>query len=196
MKISIDAERDALVVVDLQNDFCPGGALAVREGDRVVAAVNRLLPLFRHTVFTRDWHPPDHASFSPHPRFVDGSWPVHCVAGTPGAALHAGVRLPAGAIVVDKGTEPVREAYSGFQGTGLAEKLRERSVARLFVAGLATDYCVKETVLDALGAGFEAFVIRDAVRGVDAPPGSADRALEEMGRRGARIVASEDLLGR
>jgi nicotinamidase/pyrazinamidase len=175
---------DALVVVDVQRDFCPGGALAVPGGDRVVAPLARAIDAFRRrglpVVYTRDWHPPGHVSFAPR-----GPWPPHCVAGSPGAEVHPGPPPPLEAEVVSKATAPDAEAYSGFQGTGLAERLRARGVRRVLVGGLATDYCVRATVLDALRAGLAAVVLVDAVRAVDVRPGDGDRALAEMLRAGA-----------
>lgn len=188
-------ESDALIVVDVQNDFCPGGALPVKDGDLVVPVLNRLIPLFRTVVFTRDWHPLNHLSFSDAPTYQDKSWPRHCVQNSAGAAFHPGLQVPPDALVVSKGSDPEQEAYSGFQGTNLSRSLRERGVARVFVGGLATDYCVKATVLDALREGFQAVVIRDAVRGVDLPPGSADQALAEMEKEGAIILAADRLAG-
>ena len=186
-------EKDALLVVDVQNDFCPGGALAVNEGDQVVPVINRLLPRFQTRVFTRDWHPANHCSFSDDPRMKDGSWPVHCVAGTEGAAFHPDLDVPQDARIVNKATTAGAEAYSGFDGTGLAHDLRDRGIDRVVVTGLATDYCVKNTVLDALKHGFETFVVADAIRGVDLPPGSADEAVTAMREAGARTVHAGDL---
>jgi nicotinamidase/pyrazinamidase len=184
---------DALVVVDVQNDFCPGGALAAQDGDAVAPLINRLTPRFRQCAFTRDWHPENHCSFSETPEFVDKSWPVHCVADTPGAAFHAELRVPETAIIQNKGTEPDKEAYSGFDNTPLAERLRERGVTRLFVCGLATDYCVKATALDGLREGFEVVLIEDACRGVDNPPGTAREAVQAMKKAGVQVRQSEDL---
>jgi len=184
---------DALVVVDVQNDFCPGGALAVDEGHRVVPVINQGIPLFRHTVFTRDWHPQDHCSFADPPEFVDGSWPAHCVADSPGAEFHGDLQVPVDALIISKGVDPNREAYSGFSGTPLAEELRRRDVQRVFVCGLATDYCVKQTALDGLANGFQVFLIENACRGVNFPPGSAARAIEEMKLAGVGVCWSGDL---
>jgi len=177
---TIHRDTDALIVVDVQNDFCPGGSLAVEGGDRVVPEINRLVPLFAHVVFTRDWHPADHVSFSDRPEYGDGSWPPHCVQDTEGAQFHPALKRPDGALIVSKGDDPDAEAYSGFQATSvdLTAWLRERGVERVFVAGLATDYCVMATALDARRAGFEVFLLEDAVRGV-APDTSRD-ALEEL----------------
>jgi len=187
-------ERDAIIVVDVQNDFCPGGALAVAEGDLVVPVVNRLLPFFRHRAFTRDWHPPDHVSFADTPEFRDKSWPPHCVQHTPGAAFHPDLVVPPDALVVSKGDDPEREAYSGFQagGVNLAEWLRVRGVRRVFVTGLATDYCVRATALDARAAGFEVTLVEDATRGV--APESTAAALRDLDQAGVARTTSVALL--
>lgn len=183
---------DALVVVDVQNDFCPGGALPVDEGHKVVPVINGLVPRFEHLVFTRDWHPPNHCSFADPPEFIDGSWPEHCVADSPGAEFPGDLFVPAAAFVINKGTEPDREAYSGFSGTDLAEQLRLRGVHRLFVCGLATDYCVQQTALDGIRNGFEVLLVENACRGVNFPPGSVARAIEEMCQAGVRVCWSGD----
>jgi len=176
---------DALLVVDVQNDFLPGGALPVPHGDEVIPALNAYLRRFEAAglpIFaTRDWHPPDHCSF----RQRGGPWPPHCVAGTPGAAFATALELPATATVVSKATEPDREAYSGFQGTELTQTLRSEGIRRLFIGGLATDYCVLHTVLDALQEGFEVYLLRDAVRAVDVHPGDGATALARMEAAGA-----------
>ncbi|MGH7363590.1 MAG: nicotinamidase [Candidatus Methylomirabilales bacterium] len=183
-------ERDALILVDVQNDFCPGGALPVPEGDQVVPALNALLQRVQaFTVATRDWHPPAHCSFRPQ----GGPWPVHCVAGTPGADFHPALATERVAHVISKATRPEEEAYSGFQGTALADLLRKRDIRRVFVGGLATDYCVKATALDAVKNGFEVTVLEDAIRGVEVQPGDCARALEEMKRAGIRLLRTEDL---
>jgi len=176
---------DALLVVDVQNDFLPGGALPVPHGDGVIPILNAYIRRFEAAglpiVATRDWHPPDHCSF----RQRGGPWPPHCIAGTPGADFAPGLELPTTATVVSKATEPDREAYSGFQGTNLERMLRNQGVRRLFIGGLATDYCVLQTVLDALNRGFEVYLLRDAVRAVDATPGDGARALARMEAAGA-----------
>jgi len=184
---------DALIVVDVQNDFCPGGALGVEGGDAVIPLINSLVPLFITRIFTRDWHPPDHCSFANEPEFRDGSWPAHCIADTPGAEFHPDLAVPADAHLISKATTADQEAYSGFQGTALAERLRARGIDRVFVCGLATDYCVKQTALDAHAAGFDTIVIEDACRGVDNPPGSADKALADLEAAGVRRVRAGDL---
>jgi nicotinamidase/pyrazinamidase len=190
MSISIDPRTDALIVVDVQNDFCPGGALAVPRGDEVVPAINRILDLAGWlTVATRDWHPHDHCSFKPQ----GGIWPVHCVAGTQGAAFHPGLKAVKVRQTISKATTRDAEAYSGFQGTELATLLKGQGVRRLFVCGLATDYCVKATALDARKAGFEVVALEDAIRGVEVQPGDCAKAMEEMAAAGIRFAKTTDL---
>ncbi len=198
----------ALVLVDLQYDFCPGGALAVPRGDETVAVARRLMRHFKTIVATQDWHPPDHASFAAnHPGKKPGEvidldglsqvlWPVHCVQGTPGAELHA--ELERGRItgVFRKGEDPRLDSYSGFfdnghrKATGLGDWLQERGVRQLYVLGLATDYCVKFTVLDALELGFDVWVIEDGCRAVELKPGDGERALSQMRGYGATVMDS------
>ena len=192
---------DALLIVDFQNDFTPGGALPVAEGDRIAGPINELLDSFDLVVATRDWHPPEHGSF----RGADvdpaawrgadppGIWPVHCVQGTPGAELHPALDEAKVDVVIDKGQDPNSQGYSAFQDTRLRDLLRERGVDRLFVTGLATDYCVKNSVLDALGLGFDVTVVEDAVRGVDVERGDSERALEQMEHAGAHVATSSEL---
>lgn len=180
---------DALIVVDMQNDFAPGGSLAVAEGDHVAEVLNRLLPRFSTHVFTQDWHPADHCSFADEPRFEDGSWPVHCVAGTHGADFVPGLTVPDDAIRIHKGTDRAREAYSGFDGTDLAEQLRARGVQRVVVGGLATDYCVLNTVLDAVKEGFQTWVLLDGTRAVADGAG----AVQQMLDAGAHSLTTEQL---
>jgi nicotinamidase/pyrazinamidase len=179
----------ALLIVDPQVDFCPGGALAVPGGDGVFPAVNRAAGILPLTVASRDWHPPDHCSFAAR----GGPWPVHCQAGTPGAELHPALDRARIERVFSKGTEPDTEAYSAFDGTGLAGWLRERGVGRLCVAGLATDYCVRASVLDALGEGFQVMVLEDGIGAVDVRPGDGERALAEMREAGATVTRSDDI---
>ena len=187
------AAGDALVVVDVQNDFLPGGALAVPGGDRVVPVLNRYLALFDERslpIFaTRDWHPANHGSFQEQ----GGSWPPHCVANTRGAAFAPALALPAAAIVVSKGTDAGKEAYSGFQGTDLAERLRAAGVRRVFVGGLATEFCVLATVTNALSEGFSVFLLVDAIQALEIKPGDARRSEQEMIERGAVAIRWEDL---
>jgi nicotinamidase/pyrazinamidase len=189
---------DALLVVDVQNCFLPGGSLAVKDGDRVIPVLNRLIPRFATVIYSRDWHPPGHCSFAAEPRFVDQSWPEHCLQNTPGAEFHHDLLLDPGAIVIGKGADPKKEAYSAFDGAAadgrtLAAILASRGVSRLFIGGLATDYCVRFSVLDALGLGLAAVVVADAVRGVDVPAGQAEAALAEMRAAGALIVPSAEI---
>lgn len=180
---------DALLVVDVQNDFCPGGSLPVTEGDKVVPVLNRYIERFREAhlpIFaTRDWHPESTSHFNT----AGGVWPPHCVRGTRGAEFHPDLRLPEDVILISKGIGD-EDSYSGFQGadaTGaqLAKLLHQRGVKRLFVGGLATDYCVKHTVLDGLKEKFKVVLLEDAIRGVDLNPGDSDRAVEEMVQAGA-----------
>jgi len=191
--MTIDPTRDALVVVDLQNDFCPGGALGVRGGDAIVPVLNRYLGGFGTTgapVFlTRDWHPP----VTRHFQAYGGVWPPHCVQGTPGAEFHPGLTPPAEAVIVSKGMDPDQDAYSAFQaedgaGRPFRSVLTGRGVRRLYVGGLATDYCVRATVLDAMRAGFEVVVLTDAIGAVDLESGDGARAIEEMREAGARMT--------
>lgn len=184
---------DALIVVDVQNDFCSRGALAVPDGDAVIPIINTVLDKFGAVVFTRDWHPPDHCSFAKSPQYVDGSWPVHCVRDTKGAAFHPHLAVPTNATVVNKATDREPDAYSGFDGTGLAKQLRDKGVKRVFVCGLATDYCVKATALDARVADFEVFVLLDACRAVDNPAGTGAAAVAEMENAGIVCIHSVDI---
>ncbi len=178
---------DALLVVDMQNDFCPGGALGVPEGDRIIPELNELMaraarlniPIF----VTRDWHPQNHVSF----RDRGGIWPVHCVRETRGAAFHPDLKVPAGAAVISKATHPDKESYSAFGDTDLAERLRALKVRRLWVGGLALDYCVKESALDGQKLGFEIHVLRNLARAVNVKPGDDRLAVVEMSRAGVVI---------
>ena len=172
-----------LIVVDVQNDFCPGGALGVAGGDRLAPAIAAAAEAAGTVVATRDLHPAGHVSFAER----GGPWPAHCVAGTTGAELHPSVSGMRFDRIQDKGTDPDREAYSGFDGTDLAEYLRDRGVKRVLVAGLATDYCVRATALDAIREGFETTVLTDAVAAVDVEPGDGERALAEVRDAGARL---------
>jgi len=175
---------EALVIVDMQNDFCPGGALAVPDGDAVVDQVNQLAAQMPLVVATRDWHPADHGSFAAH----GGPWPVHCVQDTPGAQLHPGLDASRIDAIVDKGQVPDREGYSGFEETALERILRERDINLVHVAGLALDYCVKATALDAKRAGFDVIVHRGATRAVDVQPGDGERAVRELRDAGVGVV--------
>jgi nicotinamidase/pyrazinamidase len=172
---------DALIVVDVQNDFCPGGALAVSEGDQVIAPLNALAREASFVVATRDWHPPDHQSFSSR----GGPWPEHCVQGTPGAELHPAIDRSLVEAVVDKGQARDTEGYSGFEETELERLLRDHDVHEVHVGGLALDYCVRATALDARNAGFDVVLHEDATRAVD--PAAAGRVLDELRAAGVRI---------
>ncbi len=178
----------ALIVVDLQNDFCPGGALAVPAGDQIVPLVNELMEQFARAgqpIFaTRDWHPEGHVSF----KARGGIWPPHCVQGTPGAEFHSDLRLPSAATVITKGDTLDKDAYSGFDGTSLARQLQEAGVEGLVVCGLATDYCVRATALDGLKAGFQVEVRQAAVRGVEVAPGDSQKALDELQAAGVLLA--------
>jgi len=182
----------ALIAVDVQNDFCPDGALAVDGGDEVVPVLNALQLRFGVWVFTRDWHPANHCSFADPPLFEDGSWPSHCVANTPGAEFHPHLAVPEAGYIIDKGTDPNREAYSGFDNPTLAPWLREQGVTDLVIGGLATDYCVKATALGGIENGFTVAVVTDAVRAVS--PETGEQALREMADAGVTLVTAGDLI--
>jgi nicotinamidase/pyrazinamidase len=203
---------NALIIVDLQNDFVPGGALAVPEGDRIVPIINRLQPSFDLVVATQDWHPANHGSFAvnhPGRRVFDTIdlnglpqvlWPVHCVQHTPGAELVNNLNRDRIAKVFQKGTDPAVDSYSGFHDnghrhtTGLGDYLRSRNVAEVHVVGLATDYCVKFTALDAVAEGFRTHLIPEACRGVNVTPGNTDRAIEEVKQAGVIIEHKRDIV--
>lgn len=184
---------DALLIVDIQNDFLPGGSLAVPRGDEVVPVLNRYIERFRARSLpvyaTRDWHPPDHCSFQAR----GGPWPPHCVAGTPGAGFAPALALPPDTVVISKAASPDKDAYSGFEGTDLAQRLRDAGARRLFIGGLATDYCVLNTVKDALSRGFTVLLLEDAVRAVNVRPDDGEKAMKEMIRLGARPVTLEQV---
>jgi nicotinamidase/pyrazinamidase len=176
----------ALIIVDVQNDFTPGGALAVPHGDAVLQRINALAESgdYELVVATRDWHPPDHGSFAEH----GGPWPVHCVQGTEGAELHPDLDRTHIDVVVEKGHDPATEGYSGFDGTGLGKLLAEQGIDQVTVVGLATDYCVKNTALDALKEGLRVIVDSTAVRGVEVQEGDSERALAEVRAAGGAIA--------
>ena len=198
----------ALVLVDLQYDFLPGGALAVARGDEVIPVARRVMPRFQTVVATQDWHPRDHGSFAAnHPGKQPGDvielagmqqvlWPVHCVQNTRGAELHESLERLAITHVFQKGTDRTIDSYSGFadnghrKSTGLAEWLKKRMVAQLYVMGLATDYCVKATVIDACELGFDVWVVEDGCRAVELQPGDSDKAFADMRKAGATIIPS------
>jgi len=184
-------KTDALIVVDVQVDFCPGGNLAVPGGDEIVAIVNELVELFEKrgglVIFSRDWHPQRHKSF----RDEGGTWPPHCVQNTKGAEFHPDLLIPDSAIVVSKATDVAREAYSAFDGTGLSETLKAAGTERIFVCGLATDFCVKSTAMDARKLGYDTYVVLDASRGISEE--SVRASLEEMKETGIKIVKSFEI---
>jgi nicotinamidase/pyrazinamidase len=181
-------DNDALLIVDVQYDFLPGGALAVPDGDAVVPVLAGLAATFRAAslpvIASRDWHPPDHCSFEPQ----GGPWPPHCVAGTPGAALARDLQLPDDAKIVDKAVTAEKDAYSAFEGTGLADWLRGQGVGRLFIGGLATEYCVLNTAADALANGFDVVLIEDAIRAIDDADGQ--RAIDSLLEKHASMASS------
>jgi nicotinamidase/pyrazinamidase len=192
-----DKRESALLVVDIQKDFCAGGALAAPGGADIIPAVNRHVADARARAMpvyaTRDWHPPKTSHFKEY----GGVWPPHCVQGTPGAEFHSDLKLPPDAIVVNKGDDPHRHGYSAFDGhtsagKALLDDLRDRHVTRVYLTGIATDYCVRESALDALKAGLEVRVLADGIAGIDARPGDAQRALDEISAAGAQIVQDLD----
>jgi nicotinamidase/pyrazinamidase len=178
-------QGDALLVIDLQYDFLPGGALGVNAGHEVIAPINHLIELFAAQGLpicaSRDWHPQDHCSFADQ----GGPWPPHCVAGSRGAEFAAELALPDDAIVISKADTAAVDAYSAFSGTSLSAQLRERGITRVTVCGLATDYCVLNTVTDALEEGFDTLIVPEAMRAVDVKPGDGSRAMDRMVARGA-----------
>lgn len=203
--------KRALVLVDVQNDFCPGGALAVAKGDEVVEVANRMQRHFEVVVATQDWHPREHGSFAANHEGkepyqvidLDGLpqvlWPVHCVQGTTGADLHAGLERMRIAKVFHKGADPTVDSYSGFHdngrrhSTGMGEWLKAHGVDTVFVMGLATDYCVKFTALDAQQDGFHTYLVVDGCRGVELKPGDSDAAVEAMRGAGVVVLDSGDI---
>ena len=207
--------HDVLIVIDVQNDFCPGGALAVAEGDLAIAAIHRVAPRFDHIVLTQDWHPPNHSSFARvHPGKkpfeqielgygMQTLWPPHCIQGSEGAEFHPALDLPRAELILRKGFDPLIDSYSAFfendrtTTTGLAGYLEERGLSRMFVAGLAYDFCVGYTALDARRLGLPAFVIRDACRAIDLN-GSVAKMEAEFARTGVAVIESRALseLGR
>jgi nicotinamidase/pyrazinamidase len=198
----------ALIITDVQNDFCPGGALAIPDGDRIVPLVNALQGRFDLVVATQDWHPAEHGSFAAnHPGKTVGQvidlnglpqilWPVHCVQNTPGADFHAALDRRRIASAFHKGSDPEIDSYSAFfdnghrKSTGLGEYLKQQGVDTVYICGLATDYCVKFTALDAVSLGFKTHVIEDACRGVNLKTGDVERAIEEMRAKGVKVVSS------
>ncbi|QDU94248.1 bifunctional nicotinamidase/pyrazinamidase [Lignipirellula cremea] len=202
----------AILLIDLQNDFLPGGALAVPQGDVVLEPANRLAAAFSCVVATQDWHPPDHGSFAAnHPGKHPGEtielsglpqtlWPVHCVQGSAGAELASVLDLQAIERVFRKGDDPAIDSYSGFfdngrrRSTGMGDYLKNQGITQVYLLGLATDYCVKFTALDALDLGFEVFLIEDACRGVNLQPGDVDRAVQELAAKGVQLTTIDAAL--
>lgn len=207
----VNASTDVLLVIDVQNDFCPGGALAVPDGDQVIGPIHRIVPAFEHIVLTQDWHPPGHHSFA----CVHGKrpfesievahgpqtlWPDHCVQGTWGAEFHPALRLPQAELILRKGFRPHIDSYSAFfendhtSATGLGGYLKERGLSRVFLSGLAYDFCVGYSALDARRLGFEAFVVGDVCRAIDLD-GSVAKIEEEFVESGVRVIVSSELIG-
>ncbi len=194
---SNSTKQSVLIIVDVQNDFCPGGTLAVTEGDQIVPLINRLQHRFELVVATQDWHPKHHSSFSRNS--PEGMWPAHCVQGSRGADFVETLETERIAKVFRKGTDPAIDSYSGFfdndkkTSTGMNDYLRSAKIANVFVVGLATDYCVKFTALDAISEGFGVSLVVDASRGVELEPGDVQRAIDEMKRAGVQIIESSSL---
>jgi nicotinamidase/pyrazinamidase len=182
----------ALLIIDFQNDFTTGGALAVPQGDEIAGPVRRLAHHFEFIAATRDWHPPDHASFETQ----GGPWPVHCVRGTHGADFHPAMKDIELDAVVDVGQGRDDQGYSGFEKSDLARILRDNGIDEVYVCGLATDYCVRASAIDACREGFDVTVVEDAVRAVEVNPGDSQRAFEDMRDAGARVATSEDVAAR
>ncbi|SMO40622.1 nicotinamidase/pyrazinamidase [Balnearium lithotrophicum] len=185
-------DRDALIVVDMQNDFMPWGSLPVPEADKIIPKVNKYIKLFFERglpIFaTRDWHPENHISF----KVNGGKWPVHCVQWSRGADFAEGLEIPPETFIVNKGDRPELEAYSGFQGTVLNELLKERGIKRLFVCGVATEFCVKNTCIGGINLGYTVFLLNDAVKGIGEE--SSQRAVEELLRGGCIVLEKRDLI--
>lgn len=183
--------RKALIVVDVQNDFCPGGSLAVAQGDKVVAPLNKLMKEFldrgEPVYKTRDWHPEKTKHFA----IYGGTWPIHCVQNTGGAEFHSDLLDDPRITVISKGFDERADGYSGFDGTQLAQLLRDEEVKEIWVGGLATDYCVKQTVIDGVHNGFKVKALADAMRAVNVNPADGKKAIDEMKAAGAEIVGDE-----
>jgi nicotinamidase/pyrazinamidase len=195
LKKSLDLNinsKDALIIADIQKDFLPKGALAVKESDEIIPVLNEYAKIFKkaeaHVIASRDWHPPKHISF----QAQGGPWPPHCVKDTEGAKFSPDLKLPEGTPIISKATDSSKEAYSVFDETGLDKQLMDQGVKRVFICGLATDYCVVNSVLDARNMGLEAVVLVDATRGINAKPGDVEKAFETMKRKGAALVTMAD----
>lgn len=192
MKLAL-TEKSALIIVDVQYDFLPGGSLGVPNGDVIIEPLNRYIKIFKEKnqpIFaTRDWHPPKHISF----KEQGGIWPPHCIQNTQGAMISKKLKLPNSTIIVNKAYYEDRDAYSGFQETILDGELRRLGISRVFIGGLATDYCVKATVLDALNLGYETILLLDGIKGVNLNPEDSDIAIEKMLLKGAIGITIQDL---
>ena len=204
--------KNALILVDIQNDFCPGGSLAVPAGDAIVPLANAMQPYFELVIATQDWHPDDHMSFATnHPGHAVGEvmtvngqtqvlWPAHCIQGSTGAEFHPALDMSRVAKIVHKGADRVVDSYSAFfdnahlRSTGLADYLQEQGVKSIYLMGLATDYCVKYSCLDAVALGFEVYLILDACRGIDLQAGDIQQAVDEMHRAGVKMINTKDII--
>ena len=186
-------KKSALVVTDIQNDFFPGGALPVPEGDMIIPTINRYIEKFEREgsliIASRDWHPKNHISF----KSWGGIWPEHCVQNTRGAEFHPSLRLPKKVIIISKAYDPDKEAYSAFQDTELDAVLRKNVVKELFIGGLATDYCVKNTVLDGLAKGYKVYLLVDVIKGVEVNLGDSEKTIEDMISEGAISINIKDI---
>jgi nicotinamidase/pyrazinamidase len=186
------SEKDALIITDIQNDFLPNGALPIENGDQIIPLINEYAKMFKQSdaqiIASRDWHPEKHISF----KAQGGPWPPHCIQDTEGAKFSPDLKLPEGTMVVSKATDPMAEAYSVFDGTGLNEKLKAKGITRIFIGGLATDYCVLNSVLDAIKMNFDSFVLVDATYGINAKPGDVEKALETISKNGAKQVTIDN----
>lgn len=189
----IKISNSALIVVDMQNDFLPGGSLAIPNADTIIPVINEYIRFFETqglpVVYTRDWHPEDHLSFKEN----GGQWPKHCVQNTPGAEFHHNLYFPKNYIIISKAYEPQLEAYSGFQSTDLDQKLKDMNIENLFVCGVATDYCVFHTVMDAIRLGYKVYLLVDAIRGVDLNPNDSEEAIKKMINSGVELIVFEEL---
>jgi nicotinamidase/pyrazinamidase len=185
-------DSDALLVTDIQIDFLPGGALPIANGDEIIPVINTYIRRFNdagaRVLASRDWHPANHSSF----KALGGPWPPHCIQDTEGAKFSSNLKLPDNTLVISKATDPKREAYSAFDGTNLANELKKLEVTRLFISGLATDYCVLNTVLDARKLGYETIVLLDATLGINVQPGDVDSAIKTMLENGAQQSTTAD----
>jgi nicotinamidase/pyrazinamidase len=191
LNLKIDG-NDAIIIADIQNDFLPGGALPIAEGDQLIPVLNEYIQIFKNAkakiVASRDWHPSNHMSF----KAQGGPWPPHCVQNTEGAKFNTALKLPEGTVIVSKATDPDKEAYSVFDNTGLGGILKSQGISRVFVGGVATDYCVVNSVLDARKMGFEVMVLVDGTRGINVNPGDAEKALTATVKSGASQVTLAD----